>query len=76
MPNYGISLKKFVRMKQKLLLLGVLVSLTLTTSAQERETVDPIDVETGVIYYSDSTQVSDTISTDTIDCANPPIPHY
>ena len=61
-------------MKQKLLLLGVLVSLTLTTSAQERETVDPIDVETGVIYYSDSTQVSDTISTDTIDCANPPIP--
>ena len=61
-------------MKQKLLLLGVLVPLTLTTSAQERETVDPIDVETGVIYYSDSTQVSDTISTDTIDCANPPIP--
>lgn len=74
MPNYGISLKKFVRMKQKLLLLGVLVPLTLTTSAQERETVDSIDVETGVIYYADSTQVSDTISTDTIDSANPPIP--
>lgn len=61
-------------MKQKLLLLGVLVPLTLTTSAQERETVDSIDVETGVIYYADSTQVSDTISTDTIDSANPPIP--
>ena len=33
-----------------------------------------MSVETGVIYYADSTQVSDTISADTIDCANPPIP--
>ena len=41
-------------------------------SAQEM--VDSIDVETGVIYYADSTQVSDTISTDKIDGANPPIP--
>jgi len=44
------------------------------TLAQEIDAADSIDVETGVIYYADSTQVSDTISTDTIGCANPPIP--
>lgn len=43
-------------------------------SAQEIEAVDSIDVETGIIYYADSTQVSDTISTDSMNCANPPIP--
>lgn len=59
-------------MKQNFLLLCML--LPLVVSAQEVEVVDSIDVETGVIYYADSTQVSDTISADTIDCANPPIP--
>ena len=59
-------------MKQTFLLFNLLMPLTVF--AQEIEAVDSIDVETGVIYYADSTQVSDTISTDTIDCANPPIP--
>lgn len=57
-------------MKQVLLLLWI---IPLATSAQEIEAVDSIDVETGVIYYADSTQMNNTISTDTIDCANPPI---
>ena len=59
-------------MKHKLLLLSVLIPFSI--SAQEIEMVDSIDVETGVIYYADSTQVSYTISTDTMDCANPPVP--
>lgn len=45
-------------MKHKLLLLSVLIPFSI--SAQEIEMVDSIDVETGVIYYADSTQVSDT----------------
>ena len=61
-----------MNMRLKLLTVGVLMPLVV--SAQEIEAVDSIDVETGVIYYADSTQVSDTISTDTIGCANPPIP--
>lgn len=59
-------------MNMKLLMLGLLMPFA--ASAQEIEAVDSIDVETGVIYYADSTQVSDTISADTINCANPPIP--
>ena len=59
-------------MKQLFLFISMLLSLVV--SAQEMESVDSIDVETGVIYYADSTQVSDTISTDTMGCANPPIP--
>ena len=59
-------------MTLRLLTMGLLMPLV--TSAQEFEVVDSIDVETVVIYYADSTQVSDTISTDTIDCDNPPIP--
>ena len=55
-------------------LLTVVLLMPFAASAQEIEAVDSIDVETGVIYYADSTQVIDTISTDTIDCANPPIP--
>ena len=58
-------------MKQFNLFMAMLIPLIV--SAQEIEAVDSIDVETGVIYYADSTQVGDTISTDTIDCANPPI---
>ena len=59
-------------MKKDFLVLLILV--TTNVSAQKIEAVDSIDVETGVIYYADSTQVSDTISTDTIDSTNPPIP--
>ena len=59
-------------MTLRLLTMGLLMPLV--ASAQEFEVVDSIDVETVVIYYADSTQVSDTISTDTIDCDNPPIP--
>lgn len=59
-------------MKQTFIFLSLV--LPFTGLAQEIETVDSIDVETGVIYYADSTHVNDTISTDTIDCANPPIP--
>ena len=59
-------------MALKLLMVGLLIPLLV--SAQEIEVVDSIEVETGVIYYADSAQVSDTISTDTMDCAIPPIP--
>ena len=54
------------------LLLCMLIPLTV--SAQVMEAVDSIDVETGFIYYADSTHVNDTISTNTVDSANPPIP--
>lgn len=59
-------------MKQTILLFSLM--LPLVGTAQKIEAVDSIDVETGVIYYADSTQVSDTINTETIDSANPPIP--
>lgn len=54
----------------------VMMSLLLATSvsAQVIEAVDSIDVETGVIYYADSTQVTDTISCDTLDLSKQPIP--
>ena len=61
-----------MNMGMRLLMVGLLMPLV--ASAQEVEAVDSIDVETGVIYYADSTQVSDTISTDSMNCANPPIP--
>lgn len=60
-------------MKQ-ILFLALMLILQLVVSAQVKEKVDSIDVENGIIYYADSTQVNDTISTDTIDCANPPVP--
>ena len=59
-------------MNMKFLMMGLLMPFA--ASAQEIEAVDSIDVETGVIYYADSIQVNDTISTDTIDITNPPIP--
>ena len=61
-----------MNMALKLLMVGLLIPLLV--SAQEIGVVDSIEVETGVIYYADSAQVSDTISTDTMDCAIPPIP--
>ena len=61
-------------MNMTLKLLTVALLMPLVVSAKKIEAVDSINVETGVIYYADSTQVRDTFSTDTIDCANPPIP--
>lgn len=54
----------------------VMMSLLIATSvpAQVIEAVDSIDVETGVVYYADSTQVTDTISCDTLDLSKPTIP--
>lgn len=54
----------------------VMMTLLLATSvsAQIVEAVDSIDVETGVIYYADSTQVTDTISCDTLNLSKQPIP--
>lgn len=60
-------------MKEPLFLLLCIV-MPCVASAQEIEAVDSIDVETGVIYYADSTQVTDTICADSINYANPPIP--
>ena len=59
-------------MNMKFLMMGLLMPFA--ASAQEIEAVDSIDVETGFIYYADSTHVNDTISTNTVDSANPPIP--
>ena len=55
----------------------VIMSLLLATSsvsAKVIDAVDSIDVENGVVYYADSTQVTDTISCDTLDLSEPPIP--
>ena len=54
----------------------VMMTLLLATSvsAQIVEAVNSIDVETGVIYYADSTQVTDTISCDTLNLSKQPIP--
>ena len=53
-----------------------MMSLLIATSvsAQVIDAVDSIDVETGVVYYADSTQVTDTISCDTLDLSKPTIP--
>ena len=72
MKYQGNKNKYGMNMALKLLMVGLLIPLLV--SAQEIGVVDSIEVETGVIYYADSAQVSDTISTDTMDCANPPIP--
>lgn len=60
-------------MKQTLLLFSSLL-LSVALSAQKIDAVDSIDVETGVIYYADSTQVNETIFADSIDSANSPVP--
>lgn len=59
-------------MTLKLLTLGLLIPLV--ASAQKNEVVDSIDVETGIIYYADSTQVSNMVSSDTIVSTKSPIP--
>ena len=59
-------------MKKILVMMSLLIATSV--SAQVIDAVDSIDAETGVIYYSDSTQVTDTISCDTLDLSKPPIP--
>ena len=59
-------------MKKNLVIMSLL--LATSVSGQVIESVDSIDVETSVIYYADSTQVTDTISCDTLDLSIPPIP--
>ena len=61
-------------MNMTLILLTVGLLMPLVLSAQEIEVVDSVGIETGVLYHTDFTQVNDTISADTIDCVNPPIP--
>lgn len=43
-------------------------------TAQENKAVDSIDLKTGVVYYADATQATDTICCDTSDLSTPPIP--
>lgn len=59
---------------EAVLFLALMLISQLVVSAQEIEAVDSVGIETGVLYYADFTQVNDTISTDTIDSFNPPIP--
>lgn len=60
-------------MKELLLVMCFLMQIGIS-SAQENESVDSIGVKAGVIYYADSTQVTDSICADTINCTNPLIP--
>lgn len=55
-------------------LVMVLLLVAASVSAQVIEAVDSIDVETGVVYYADTTQVTDTICCDTLGLSTPPIP--
>ena len=59
-------------MKRTLVMMSLLIATSV--SAQVIDAVDSIDVETGVVYYADSTQVTDTISCDTLDLSKPTIP--
>lgn len=59
-------------MKRSLVMMSLLIATSV--SAQVIDAVDSIDVETGVVYYAGSTQVTDTISCDTLDLSEPPIP--
>ena len=58
-------------MKRVFLMLGLLSAMTVC--GQEIEAVDSIDLRTGVIRQAKGSAV-DTIHTDSIDCAKPPIP--
>ena len=55
-------------------LLAMLVLVTANVAAQEIETVDSIDLETGIIYPANGGAVVDTICADTLDVSNPPVP--
>ena len=55
-------------------LLALFVLMTTNVVAQEIEVVDSIDLETGIIYPANGGAVVDTISADTLDISNPPVP--
>ena len=52
----------------------LLMAMAIDVKAQVVEQVDSIDVNTGVIYPANNVEVVDTVSRDTIDLKNPPIP--
>ena len=52
----------------------LLMSMVIGVNAQTAEQVDSIDLKTGVIYPANNVEVVDTVSCDTIDLRNPPIP--
>lgn len=52
----------------------LLMAMAIGVNAQVLEPVDSIDLETGVIYPANNVEVADTVSCDTIDLRNPPIP--
>ena len=55
-------------------LLALFVLMTTNVVAQEIEVVDSIDLETGISYPANGGAVVDTISADTLDISNPPVP--
>ena len=63
---------KYSFMKKFLIVMLVMVAVNVT--AQEIEVVDSIDVETGIIYPANGLAVVDTISADTLDMFDPPVP--
>ena len=52
----------------------LLMAMAIGVNAQVLEPVDSIDLETGVIYPANKVELVDTVSCDTIDLRNPPIP--
>lgn len=52
----------------------LLMAMAIGVNAQVLEPVDSMDLETGVIYPANNVEVVDTVSCDTIDLRNPPIP--
>lgn len=52
----------------------LLMAMAISVNAQVLEPVDSIDLETGVIYPANNVEAVDTVSCDTIDLRNPPIP--
>lgn len=52
----------------------LLMAMAIGVNAQVLEPVDSMDLETGVIYPVNNVEMVDTVSCDTIDFRNPPIP--
>ena len=52
----------------------LLMAMAIGVNAQVLEPVDSMDLETGVIYPANKAEVVDTVSCDTIELRNPPIP--
>lgn len=52
----------------------LLMAMVIGVNAQTAEQVDSIDLKTGVVYPANNVEVVDTVSCDTIDLRNPPIP--